>query len=402
MRVLAPSLLFLLFFSGCASISSVPIGDLANVDRPPEGVQYSLPLGLVPFYLEVVPKTGQFIFSAGTPVYTPDPHNTYVFEYLPRVNYDDDITITTNNKSFLSKANSKTKDQTGAIIVQIAKTISALQEVYNSVEVAEKERSPIDDTLIDVADHTAVREMMARFNQKAAQYAKKAQRRCAKKDIREANDEACAEYDRVAANAAEGRPLLTLRLDPPPNFQPLRKADCKEGLCYRAAQSVGLRLSVNGGSTSSGVVELPNFSPLIGIDIRRAVLIEKLTEISFDPNTGLLQSVHINKPSEALEAAKLPLAITQAVLSAPTEILQLKINYDSKQEELAKAQADAAKAQNALDQLNNTPEQPKTTLIASAITFAAPPLTVADKQGDGKSDKPPQTPTPGVVTPPSP
>jgi hypothetical protein len=90
---------------------------------------------------------------------------------------------------------------------------------------------------------------------------------------------------------------------------------------------------------------LPNRAELIGIDITRAFLVQKVQEIQFD-DSGFLSNVKINKQSELLAASKLPLAVIDAVASG----LALRVETIQSQRDLALKQAKLLEAQAKLEE----------------------------------------------------
>ena len=86
-------------------------------------------------------------------------------------------------------------------------------------------------------------------------------------------------------------------------------------VCYRTAIKTDLRLIDTFDSYDSVVyTDVINQAVTGRIDITRAALVEKITKLGF--NDGVLTSVQIKKPSEALAAAKLPLTVVDAVMTS--------------------------------------------------------------------------------------
>jgi hypothetical protein len=81
-------------------------------------------------------------------------------------------------------------------------------------------------------------------------------------------------------------------------------------VCYRTKTPVRVSL----GDTSSIYVDIVNRRVTGHIDVTRALMVEKITKLGF--SDGVLTSVRIRKPSEALAVAKLPLTVVDAVLTS--------------------------------------------------------------------------------------
>jgi hypothetical protein len=137
--------------------------------------------------------------------------------------------------------------------------------------------------------------------------------------------------------------------------------DCSAGICYKPREpyriAYGLKTRIRHPDktwrrpdlvqrTSQLIhVDLPNRAELIGIDITRAFLVQKVQEIQFD-DSGFLSNVKINKQSELLAASKLPLAVIDAVASG----LALRVETIQSQRDLALKQAKLLEAQAKLEE----------------------------------------------------
>jgi hypothetical protein len=73
------------------------------------------------------------------------------------------------------------------------------------------------------------------------------------------------------------------------------------------------------------ILYLPNGGPILSLDVLRAALVEKKNEITLE--NGMLTSAKQTKPSEILAGLNIPLEIIKALVSLPTDLIQLKINY---------------------------------------------------------------------------
>jgi hypothetical protein len=119
------------------------------------------------------------------------------------------------------------------------------------------------------------------------------------------------------------------------------KADCTIGVCYRPKQPFRLEYAVGAGRRSR-IIEVPNESEIVAIDITRAFLVQKMQNITFDD--GYLRQIEIDKKSELLAAAKLPID----VLSAVADSLKIRVDTTTKRKELATKQLELLNAQKAL------------------------------------------------------
>ena len=93
-------------------------------------------------------------------------------------------------------------------------------------------------------------------------------------------------------------------------------------------------------------VFLPNFAPVLALDITGAALVKKTTNLAF--TDGLLTSFNVEKPSEILAGLNILPNIIKAMLALPTEMIQLKIDYSKKYTEMINQQKEELKAKQAL------------------------------------------------------
>lgn len=147
-------------------------------------------------------------------------------------------------------------------------------------------------------------------------------------------------------------------------------ADCASGLCYRPKEPYKIVYSVGDKSTFGGsdtvIVELPNKSPLVAVDISRAFFVNKVHNLAFDDD-GFLTAVEINKPSELLAVSKLPLEVIGAV----AEGLKARVELTNTQRDLAKREASLLQARG---QLRDTRTQLESaSLVRSQTSFEAAP-----------------------------
>ena len=112
---------------------------------------------------------------------------------------------------------------------------------------------------------------------------------------------------------------------------PIKQPDCTRGVCYRVPLSYRVVATIGKASSAAGIVELPNESPPVLIDIKRTFAVKKVKNIDFDENTGRLQKVFVNKPSSLEAVAGLPLQIAKEIIKLPTELIQLRIKLINEQ-----------------------------------------------------------------------
>jgi len=93
-------------------------------------------------------------------------------------------------------------------------------------------------------------------------------------------------------------------------------------------------------------VVLPDQKAPFCFVMSRGAFIKKITTLAI--SNGVLQGMHIEKPSEVLGFSQIPLNISQQLASLPQNLLSVKVNYLTGQNNLLTQQADLLKAQAAL------------------------------------------------------
>jgi hypothetical protein len=269
------------------------------------------------------------------PISIADPANTYLLRYQPSSLSDDTVEIDLDpSTGLLTQINLTAADRTDDIIIEIAKSAALIFEATT-----EAEGRQIFSRLFDPSDETATQELVEDMNRVAIEDAA-VQR---KSKCPAAGTTTCDRYASVAA----GLTPITLTIAEPPPY-PAPVADCSIGVCYRLAMPYRFRVEFGGsGYSVEEVQSLTNAMPPIPIDLARASFVTKVTTIDFA--AGQLDKVHVDKPSEALELASLPIRVVSAFLGTLAEIIQLRVNVGTQEELLAQKELDVLNAKQNLE-----------------------------------------------------
>lgn len=126
------------------------------------------------------------------------------------------------------------------------------------------------------------------------------------------------------------------------------------GLFYRRELPYLLTIYTSRGDDPSAFViaktimlSLPNESPLEMVTLESGTFTTRTFSTIFE--NGILVSHTEAKPSEALAIARIPVEVMKAIFEIPTSLIQLKVNYASKDKELVTAQKDLVEALKALE-----------------------------------------------------
>ncbi len=360
---------------GCTVLSSELPATLDLDGRAPEGVHYYLPKFVVDLTLSVDSERASFSVSAGTPNAIADKAHRYYLNYLPLPQYDDKITVALSPKQgFLKTVTANTTDRTSDIIKNLAKAVGA----FGGLESAEFRANEVQLTsvTVDPADSGQLARAVELMNTDARRYAK-AQRTKAcglhgedkeagfildvKQRARcETYKSLLREHAYVAVAFAPLHGLASrchaahFHHEPRGHHgtdhrrhvraaDPIKRADCTSGVCYRPALPYELCMTA-GRSVARQVMMVPNASRVVEIDINRAFLVNKTQQISFDDN-GMLESMQITKASELLALSALPLE----VINALAEGMQLRVNIIDQQMTNSGASKDLIEARAGLE-----------------------------------------------------
>ena len=242
-------------------------------------------------YLALVDQTGKLASDLITDLHlTTDTSNiadavtSYTLKYEPSILAHDRVCVGVSKTGLLDYAEAKVKDQTPKLLAHIAKLVGQVTgpvplgttpQVDGSVgETLELHIDPLNES-----------------------------------DWRRVEQAIGARYPQF-------RGKITFRVPDIEYFShsSVSGHTCKIGsLCYRT--KAPLRIEMRNARTGSITMSYPkviNKAVVHNIDINRAMFIEKATHLDFQE--GVLKSVKIKKPSEALEAAKLPSTIWNAVV----------------------------------------------------------------------------------------
>lgn len=218
-----------------------------------------------------------------------DTEHPLILRYKSNAFFTDKICASATDQGLLTRVQAATKDETGNVILQIAKLFGRIAgpDVFTALDETDIAKLRFSRT-IDPFNEQDYRDLITaienRFPELRGRY-----------EFEMAEDPA---FTRLP-------PLL----------------ECPSGaVCYRTKVPVrfGLtdtRRGRNGAQyTQKFTVDVINPRRTGYIDISRAFLIEKLTKLTF--TDGVLDQIQIDKPSEALATAKLPLTVYNAVLTA--------------------------------------------------------------------------------------
>jgi hypothetical protein len=119
-------------------------------------------------------------------------------------------------------------------------------------------------------------------------------------------------------------------------FDPNEKSS-NVGVFYRPLLPYQITVQDNNNHSSwASMVMLPNDGPILSLVPRRHSLVTAKTSITFDH--GCPTAVSFDSESSAVAWFSLPIDMVKAFLSAPAELVQLKLNFANTNAQLSTAQ----------------------------------------------------------------
>ncbi|MDB5577143.1 MAG: hypothetical protein JWR80_2319 [Bradyrhizobium sp.] len=230
---------------------------------------------------------------SATPDHVADLAYNYVLQYDPNAVFSDRVCMGVDEKGLLRYVQASTKDETANIIVSIAKFAARLAgpQGFTVGGAPQSLGQPLILKIdpYDESDQRAVSKAIGeRFPELAGRFQFKVD-------------------DLPRARAPKGREACPL-----------------DRICYRTVVPVRVGLldrASRGNSFRYAMVA--NLSEVNNIDVQRAFFVEKVTRLGFV--SGMLAYAHIDKPSEALAVAKVPLTVYDAIvtsaLAAPSQFV---------------------------------------------------------------------------------
>ena len=289
--------------SGCAYqiVSSEKIDESRPIgSAEPGGLIYALPMSLVTITGDRDSSSGKVTYTV-TPSIVPDPGARYRLRYAPSGNTDDDLNLQVDKNGLLTSTRANFTDRTGDIVIAVAKTVAAFSTPSRAT--AMRPAVPPAPVYPFSAIYTIDELVRTQVLPDAATIS-------------------------VDANWPVAGSWQTAAVAP----------SCSFSVCFRTV--VPMKGTISGGGTVRNEFVFIAIDPrrTEGITLKSAALVARTNTVTFD--SGLITSVAINEPSTTLAIANLPLAVLKAILSAPAELLTLRIANVTDQANLARAQAD--------------------------------------------------------------
>lgn len=367
-----------LLSGGCATSELGKSHYATSAEAKLGGVPYSLPRVLLKATL--VRDADGISIEIGQPVYVADPKQTYLLRYSRHAGSKDKLNIGIDPQtSLLTSVGGEAEDQTAQVIVAVAKVAGGLGKMEGAVEPG-AERQVFYQDVFDPANQQEITALNAAINSVLTTTVKNSIAGCAAG----AKPEAAAKCP-----LRNGTPGGDISLDI--KYEPFALAttpdDCGIGICTREPRPAVLSVKQAGVPVGAGLFNMPNGSAVVPIDLSRASFVKATHQITLQ--NGLVASRESSKESEALAIANIPLDILKGIFSAPTELIQLKVNYTNAQKDLLTAQKDKLDAEKARLEAEKQ--------LVEAKNPDGTPKTESDIAGMPAAPGPPAAPAPPTL-----
>lgn len=314
-------IMILLFVSGCTMLTSKGIDEKTHWPITNGGIQYSLPKALIA--IKLAENNGNLRITIEQPTFVADPEHTYLLRYKTSPFASDKFDVQVDPKTgLMTKIDMTADDQLDEIIVEIAKAVAMLESADVTGDTVLIER------IVDPTDDSALLALETEFNKIG-------------------RDSICKDPNITTCDG----PGIKFIMKKPYTDEKIisnktRVSDCNVGVCYRNSMPYVFGFSFGNSITYETIVNLPNEAPVIALNLDRTLFVSRVNTIEFE--NGMLEKVYIDKPSEGLELARLPVEVAKGILSAPAEILKLKIDLSDQEEAWANQQVALIDAEKAL------------------------------------------------------
>lgn len=357
----AIALLSAVQLAGCTTLaSSYEASSIPSAPSSLDGVAYSLPMAKLRIVL--VRDASGIAVAVGKPDYIPDPKASYLFSYRPSISAVDKLKIEVDGRGLLTAVGGEADDQSGAIIAAVAKLFVGVPEAALSGG-----GETLFDTVFDPADQTARETAASQLNQALARrllpllqrdctdavdaaanpadLPKDSKERAAR--VRELTERAIRLTPACRATSRFVPPTITMAIQYAPfKFAGGRPAPCTVGFCARKLSPATITFALDGIPFASEQFLLPNGSDPVPYGLRRAAFAKATYAVKLQD--GMILSSEINKGSELLAIANVPLEIVKGVFATAAELVQLRINLTNNEKALATAQQERLEAEDLL------------------------------------------------------
>ena len=314
------------------------------------GAFYALPKGLVSLRVvkdidKELPVAGKpYLLNADPPRLIPDPLHYYRVGAAFSAFSEDEITVTTTKEGLLTAVNTKSTDQSLAIVNKLIEFATEAAKAGAGMRMM----TGVGTLNANVAVKTLAQEELDPTDCEAiARFAELAGSRIGRGGpigitVKRPSFDAALASTGSLETVCSGKAGLA----------PKVPARCDRGVCFRPLVPYTITACMSGAQVPCPVADrgeltvlLPNDAPLVSVEIVRRPFVESTANYTFDNTTGIVTSSLVKKPSEVVGFLSIPIAVLKAIVSIPSAVLDFKVTRLSDQKEVIEAQTRLLEAQ---------------------------------------------------------
>jgi hypothetical protein len=343
--------------AGCATsfFSSGSLTKPSDRNGDAVGISYSLPRGFVGLRVLARRENAQILVCVRNAFAVSDPGQQYVMRFQNSPFSADEFVVKRNERlGTLREIDIKAYDQFDQFVVNLGTSAGAIKGALG----ARLQAAPADcdadsnglyeigDIVFDPVDRREYEKSMSILNTAVTTFIKEQVRDCALRDRGGLDPRTCREFRRLysipdedvlvseAGEKAKVKPIVRMRWALPTSPGNGPKPRCDEGFCYRHTLPHTVHLTVGDSSVYSYTFQLPNSSPIVALDLPRAIAVTKTTKIIFG-RLGEIRRINVKKGrddgrtgevtdgAEAVELALLPGKVVNAYFRSLRETTQI-------------------------------------------------------------------------------
>lgn len=270
----------------------------------------------------------------------PDPEQRFVANLSHWWTHADSLKFSTTEAGLLKTVSGTSTDKTGAILEDTAKAIIAGIKASVGLPGASSPREFMtNDAKCKTVDWFLTQNFTNEYTFNPSNQGERDDINCILKQV--------GSQFQISAKKA---PDLSTTPTPKPND----RCQCFKGLVYRRPVQWKFSISRIEKETEKAVpirtvaVLLPNEGPAVIAPMKTSPFVATTYDIAFQD--GMLTKWDVDRPSELYAAIQIPLNILKDIIALPAQLIQLKIDYSSKDSELLKSEKNRVEAASALNE----------------------------------------------------
>jgi len=364
MKSVSVAVLAVVSLASCQSFQSNHVDlDSASI---PTGMHYAVPKALMT--VELQQEGGDLWLGVSRPFLIGDPEATYALTAYSGLFADQRYKVRVDPQTrLLDYISSVSEGQATRILSNLGQSVGAIGALprdleenslapsAKAVQVFSQVFDPMGAANCDFGQKCELTQLSETLHRKAREFL-----RCRTATAQSPNATRCAELgnrnERGRGPDGEMERYFSVSLDP--LFTIDRRSDaaraatapdsCANSICYRAPAPYLLRISVEGQRDVAEIVMLPNKAPIMALDLPAGVFATSRSRV--DLVYGMPARMEVDQGNELVGITAIPLTVINSFFKAVGDVFQLRINYDSRYEQLLQSELRRQEAKDRYDE----------------------------------------------------